>query len=108
MAASYDLLDSIKDGKVKLENLKKDELPEELRKMSLKEQREHLDKLDKKRQTLLKKAGELDRRRGDFIAKKLAADQKGRARDSFDNQVLQIIQRQARRVNIEYGVARKK
>jgi len=56
----------------------------------------------------LKKAGELDKKRGDFIAKKLAADQKGRARDSFDNQVLQIILRQARRVNIVYGIEQKK
>lgn len=108
MAASYDLLDSIKSGKVKLEKLKKDELPEELQKLAPKERQAYLDKLDKRRQELLKKAANLDKQRGAFIAKKLAEQQKNRAMDSFDNQVLQILGRQARRVNIQYGVEEKK
>jgi Mg-chelatase subunit ChlD len=108
MAASYDLLDNIKSGKVKLEKLKKDELPEELQKLTLKEQREYLDKLDRRRQDLMKKAADLDTQRGAFIAKKLAESQKNRARDSFDGQVLQILQRQAIRANIQYGTSEKK
>ncbi len=108
MAASYDLLDSIKQGKVKLESLKKDELPAELQKLSLKEQREYLDKLDTKRQELLTKAADLDKKRGAYIAKKLAESDKTRARDSFDNQVLRVLQRQATRVNINYGTDEKK
>jgi len=108
MAASYDLLDSIKSGKVKLESLKKDELPDELQKLTPKERKEYLDKLDQRRQDLLKKAADLDKQRGAFIAKKLAEQKKNRAMDSFDNQVLQILGRQARRVNIQYGVEEKK
>src|SRR5262245_57295655 len=42
-AESFDLLQNIKDGKVKLENLKKDELPPELQKMTLKEQKAYLE-----------------------------------------------------------------
>src|SRR5262245_9544186 len=103
MAASYDLLDNIKNGKVKLEKLKKEELPEELQKLTLDEQRTYLDTLDKRRQQLLKEAGELDKKRGAFITKKLAEDDKNRVRDSFDNQVLRVLERQARRVNIEYA-----
>jgi Mg-chelatase subunit ChlD len=103
MAASYDLLDNIKNGKVKLEKLKKEELPEELQKLTLDEQRAYLDKLDKRRSELLKEAGELDKKRGAFITKKLAADDKNRARDSFDNQVLRVLEQQARRVNIQYA-----
>ncbi len=108
IASSYDLLDGVKKGTVKLEKLKKNELPEELQKLTLKEQREYLDKLDKRRQELLKKAADLDKKRGSFIAKKLAEDDKGRARDSFDSQVLRVIQRQAARVNIQYGTEKKK
>jgi Mg-chelatase subunit ChlD len=107
-AAAYDLLDSIKDGKVKLEELKKEELPEELQKMTLKEQKEHLAKLDGKRKELLTKAADLDTKRGEFIKKKLAEDQKNRARDSFDNQVFEVLRRQASRVNIHYGTDEKK
>ena len=33
--AAYDLLDNIKDGKVKLEELKKEQLPPEMQKMTL-------------------------------------------------------------------------
>ena len=51
---------------------------------------------------------DLDKQRGAFIAKKLAEQKKNRAMDSFDNQVLQILGRQARRVNIQYGVEEKK
>jgi len=37
-ATSYDLLQNVKDGKVKLEEIKKDELPEELKNLSTAEQ----------------------------------------------------------------------
>jgi Mg-chelatase subunit ChlD len=108
MAASYDLLDSIKAGKVKLEELKKEELPDELKKLTLKEQRAYLDKLDKRRQDLMKQAADLDKKRGAFITKKLSEDKNNRSQDSFDNQVLQVLQRQARRVHIEYAAPEKK
>ena len=51
-ASAYDLLDNVKQGKVKLEEIKKEELPDELQKMTVKEQKEHLEKLDKKRDEL--------------------------------------------------------
>jgi Mg-chelatase subunit ChlD len=102
MAASYDLLDGIKSGKVKLEELKKDHLPPELQKLSLKEQKAYLDKLDKRRGELSKEAVELDKKRSDFIAKKLAEDKKNKAKDGFDNQVLEILRKQAKKYQIEY------
>jgi len=106
--ASYCLLESIKNGSVKLEDIKKEHLPSELQKLTLKEQRDYLDKLDKQRTTLNEKARDLDKKRNAFIAKKQAEDAKSRARDGFDNQVLQILQRQAGRANIQYGAEEKK
>jgi len=100
--ASYDLLECVKNKTVKLEELKKDQLPPELRKLNLKEQRAYLDKLDKRRTELNQQARELDKKRGTFIAKKQAADLKTSTRDSFDNQVLLILQRQAVRADIRY------
>jgi Mg-chelatase subunit ChlD len=100
--ASYDLLECVKNKTVKLEDLKKDQLPPELRKLSLKEQRTYLDKLDKRRTELNQQARELDKKRATFVAKRQAEDLKTRARDSFDNQVLRILQRQAGRANIRY------
>ncbi|MBI2807193.1 MAG: VWA domain-containing protein [Planctomycetes bacterium] len=107
-AVAYDLLQKVKDGKVKLEDLKKDELPEELKGKSLAEQKAVLASIEKRRAELSKEAIDLDKKRGAYINKKLAENQKAGARDGFDNQVLRILQTQAERVNIQYGANPKK
>jgi Mg-chelatase subunit ChlD len=99
--ATYDLLDCVKQGKVKLESLKKEELPEQLRNLTLKEQKEHLARLDKRRADLNKCVLELDKKRDDFIARK-QAEEAGKNQDSFDSQVLQVLRGQARSAGIAY------
>jgi Mg-chelatase subunit ChlD len=104
-AAAFDLLDDIKSGKVKLEEVKKDELPEQMQKMDRKQQKEYLDKLDKSRAELNKKAVELDKKRGEYIKEELAkrAKKEGKdAKDSFDNQVLETLRKQAKKYDIDY------
>ncbi len=98
-AASYDLLDNVKNGKVKLEQLKKEELPEELQKLSLAEQKAYLEKLDKRRTELRQEVLELDKKRADFIAKKQAED---KTKSGFDGQVLEILRKQAKKSRIDY------
>jgi len=105
--ASYDLLECLKNKKVKLEEIKKEHLPAELQKLDLKGQRAYLEKLDKERSELNQKARDLDKKRASYIAKKQAEDDRNRARDSFDNRVLNILQRQAMRANIRYGDEKK-
>lgn len=105
--ASYDLLECLKNKSVKLEDIKKEHLPAELQKLDLKGQRAYLEKLDKERSELNQKARDLDKKRAAYIAKKQAEDDKNRARDSFDNRVLNILQRQATRANIRYGEEKK-
>src|SRR5262249_10402263 len=46
---TYDLLNCIQSGTVKLENIKKDELPPELQKLTLEEQKAYLKKLESRR-----------------------------------------------------------
>jgi Mg-chelatase subunit ChlD len=101
---SYDLLKNLQDGKVKLETLKKEELPAELRELTLEQQKEYLAKLEKRRNELSEKAIELNKKRTEFIAKKQAEDARNPGRDSFDGQVLRILQRQAARSDIQYAV----
>jgi Mg-chelatase subunit ChlD len=104
-AAAYDLLDAIKSGKVKLDEVKKSELPEQMQKMDRKEQKEYLDKLDKRRAELNKKAVDLDKKRGEYIKEELAkrARKEGKdAKDSFDNQVLESLRKQAKKYDIDY------
>ena len=100
-AASYDLLDNIKRGNVKLKDLKEDELPPELQKMSAREREEYLDKLDKRREELRKECLDLDRKRSDAIARK-QADLRDQNKSGFDNQVLEVLRRQAKKYNVDY------
>ncbi|MFO0966054.1 MAG: VWA domain-containing protein [Gemmataceae bacterium] len=105
---AYDLLRNIETGAVKLESLKDDELPDELKGKTLDQKRAFLDKLGKDRKALSEKALDLDKKRNAFIAKKLAESEKTRARDSFDANVLRILADQARRARIEYAVEEEK
>jgi Mg-chelatase subunit ChlD len=99
-AATYDLLDAVKAKKVNLADLKADELPEEMKKMTPAERKEYLAKVEQKREELNKKALELDKKRSDFIQKKLAETKKGK--DGFDEQVLQTLRKQAKKYDIAY------
>jgi Mg-chelatase subunit ChlD len=107
-ATSYDLLYNVQQGKVKLEELKKEELPSELRDLTLEEQKKYLDQLDGERKELTRRALELDKKRNDFIVQKQAQDAKTNG-NSFDRQVLQMLQQQAGRNNLlRYSIGEEK
>ncbi|GIW81996.1 MAG: hypothetical protein KatS3mg105_3803 [Gemmatales bacterium] len=97
--AAYDLIDNIREGKVKLADLKDDQLPEEMRKMTLKEREEYLKKLAEKREEIRAKVLELDKKRREFIAKKL---EETKGKDGFDQQVLEMLRKQAKKHKIDY------
>jgi Mg-chelatase subunit ChlD len=104
-AAAYDLLDAVKSGKVKLDEVKDEELPEQMKKMSAKERKEYLEKLEKRRAELNKKALELDKKRAEYIkeeTEKRAKKDGKNAKDSFDNQVLDTLRKQAKKHDIDY------
>src|SRR5262249_56333637 len=54
--AAFCLLEAVKNKTVKLEDLKKEELPTELRELTLEQKHAYLDKLDKERTALNDKA----------------------------------------------------
>ena len=99
--AANDLLDDLKEGKVKFDAIKEAELPDDIKKMKPEERKAHVEKLQKDRDELKKKALDLDKKRMDFIAKKVA-ENKDKAKDGFDNQVLETLRKQAEKVNIKY------
>ncbi|HYV35286.1 MAG TPA: vWA domain-containing protein [Gemmataceae bacterium] len=105
---SFDLLQNIQDGKVKLEDIKKEHLPEEMQKMTLAEQKVYLEKIDTQRKELNKQALDLSKKRSAFIAEKEKENAKNAQADSFDGQVLQMLQQQAARIEVDYGVPKKK
>jgi len=99
---SFDFLDGIKQGKVKLEEIKKEELPEELKKLKTdKERKEYLDNLEKKRNELNKEVIELDKKRNDYVTKKQAELAK-KGKGAFDQEVLSVLRNQAKKYEIDY------
>jgi Mg-chelatase subunit ChlD len=90
--ASYDLLDAIRAGKVRLEDLAVEELPEVLHKLTAKERAVYLTRVAEQRGKLLQTVAELDRERSAYLNKELQ-----RNRDSFDARVLEMLRRQIAR-----------
>jgi len=96
-----DLIDAIKEKRVKLDDLKDADLPEELKKLKKPgERKAYIAKVDKERTALNKKAIELDKKRQDYIKQELA--KKGKGKDAFDNQVLEMLRKQAKKHGIAY------
>jgi Mg-chelatase subunit ChlD len=96
---AWDLLDSIKEGRVKLEDLKGEQLPPEMQKMNLAERKGYLAKVEGQRSKLQAEALELDRQRSDYISQEL---RKNRNASGFDSQVLDILRVQAKAIGVAY------
>lgn len=97
-----ELLDSLATGTVKLESLKKDQLPAELQKLSGAELKAEIAKKQKERADLQVEIQKLSRDRDQFMAqeqKRLAA---GGKTDSFDQKVADMIRAQAAKKGIKY------
>jgi hypothetical protein len=98
-----ELLDSLSSGKVKLQSLKKDQLPPELQKLNEEELKAEIGKKQKERAELQGRIQKLSKAREEYLSaehKRLAEQGKG---DSFDQNVAASIRAQAARKGIEYG-----
>jgi hypothetical protein len=89
---AYDLLDALEAEEVKLEEIKRDHLPAEMRDMSDEEKRLFILQKKENREKLNRRIAELSAKRDVFIRDKLA---EAGGTDSFDTQVLKMIRSQA-------------
>jgi len=99
-----ELLDGLSSGKLKLESLKKDELPAEMQKLDSDELKAEIGKKQTERAALQAQIQKLSKEREEYLAaerKRLAEQGKG---DSFDENVAASIRTQAARKGIEYGI----
>ncbi len=92
--ASWDLVDAVKDGAVKLEELKAEELPEAMRKMTLEERKAFLAQQEAKRAELRKSILALSDARNKFIAEAVK-EMGGDAADTLETAIVQAVRRQA-------------
>jgi len=98
---SGELVDAVRDGKVKIEDVKKEDLPPELQKFSPEELKAHVANQAAERAAIQEKIRELVSKRDTYIAaerKRLAGDKK----DAFDEKVQETIRTQAGRKGIKY------
>ena len=68
--SSWDLVDALEAGKVKLDNIQEKELPEPLRPMSKSERKDFLDKKVQQRRKLKKEIARLSAERSEYVSKK--------------------------------------
>jgi Mg-chelatase subunit ChlD len=97
-----ELLDGLKNGKLKVESLDKDSLPPELQKLKEPELKAEIEKKQQARADVQARIQKLSQEREDYLAaerKRLAEQGKG---DSFDEQVAANIRAQAARKGIEF------
>jgi hypothetical protein len=96
-----DLVDAIREKRVKLEEVKEEQLPEEMKKMTVEERKAHLEKKGKEREQLRAKIVEISKKRDEFLAEEL---KKRGAKDSFDSSVLEALSEQAGKKGITIPV----
>lgn len=97
-----DLIDALARGEVKLEELKDEELPEELRGQSIEAQRAVLDEIARRRAAIRTQINELLKRRGDFIEAERQRLAQADGGDSFDAHVAEVVREQAARKGIQF------
>ncbi len=96
---SWDLVDAEGTGRVKVEELKKEELPEEMKKMSVKERKVYLQKKSEERKKLQKEIKKLKLERDRYIAKKR---KESTEKDTLDSAIIGAIRKQAKKKKFEF------
>lgn len=103
-AGKSELVDAVSRGKVDLDKLADDELPENLRKLSKKDRKKHVQKLFADRLKIQKKIVELGKKRQAYIRNELAkqAKQTGKKKGSLDLAIFESIKKQAAPKGLKY------
>jgi hypothetical protein len=97
--AGWDLVDAVRDGKVKTEDLKKEELPPRMQKMSAAERKAYVESQMKKRAELQARIGKLNQERRVYIeneTKKLAG------KNTLDAAIIKTVREQAGGKNFRF------
>jgi len=99
--AKWDLVDAEKNG-VKVEDIKKEELPENMRKMSMKERKAFVKAQSAKRAAVQKKIQKLNAERKKFVADKRKELAKSNEKDTLDQAMIKSAREQAKKKNFKF------
>ncbi len=94
---SRDLVDACREGTIKLDELKPEELPESLQKLTLKEQKAYIETKAQQRREIQQQIQELSTARNSYIATERARQAKasGEEGNSLDDAIIQSVRQQA-------------
>lgn len=97
---SWDLVDALKSSKIKLEEVKDEDLPEQLRDMSVEERKAHVQAKAKERTDIQQKIQQLNGQRQAYIAAEMERLQ-GKT-DTLGSAIIQAVREQAVSKNFEF------
>lgn len=100
--SGWDLVDALKDGKVKLESIKKEHLPKELQKMTLAQRKAYVKQKAAERTAIANRIKALNAARTKFIAAERKKQAKNSKPDAFGSAVVKSIRAQAAKKNFEF------
>jgi hypothetical protein len=99
--ASWDLVDAIREGNVKIEDVKVEDLPESMQKMTLEQRKAYVEGQQKARLDLQKQIQQLNEERVKFVAAKQKELAEKTGKESLDQAMLRAAHEQAAKLNIE-------
>ena len=97
--AAWDIVDAEKEGKVKVEELEEDQLPEEMKKMSKEERKKYIESKRKEREKIQKKINQLRKQRDKYVAEKR---KKMAGENTLDAVVIKAVREQAKQKNYKF------
>lgn len=97
--STWDLVDAKKEGSVKIEELKDEELPEEMKKMNNEERKAYVDKMSKERENIQSKINKLNEERSKYVAQKMLENKND---NTLDAVMIKIIREQAKQKNYKF------
>jgi len=97
--AAWDIVDAEKEGKVKVEELEEDQLPEEMKKMSKDERKKYIETKRKERETIQNKINQLRKERDKFVAEKR---KEMAGENTLDEVVIKAVREQAKQKKYKF------
>lgn len=98
--AGWDLVDAVKQNKVKIEDIKKEQLPENMQKMNETERKVYVKAKAKERAEIQKKIHQLNEKRKKYVAEEMKKRHKDD--DTLGSAVIEAIREQAKKKNFEF------
>ena len=95
-----DLVDAVRDKRVDLEEVDRNELPDELKNMKPEERKKYLEEKSREREEIRKQILEVSKKRDAYIKKEL--EKRGGKRDAFDEVVLEALREQAAKIGVTF------